>query len=563
MEKAVSETSSTIDDQKERFKRWYVKTGRAQTSANQYATSLLRTKLKGGQAIFEITDYEELFGPISEAGLEDYFQTRGSDYSKMEAVLEIATDEQLDDLKGGIKFYLEFLKAQNQVKMTTDSNQDEMPKNLILYGAPGTGKTYSSIQYAVSILEEKPIKEIKGEDYKEVFDRFKKYKDDGLVQFTTFHQSFSYEEFIEGIRPVLQSEDSSELTREIEYEVHSGLFKEFCNSAVRGNAFSNEDIFEKAWDELISAAKENGNQCIFTRRTGTEIIAHLVSDTTFRVNWNSVQGSYNSITMSSTLRQWLYPIERSIISGGNRWLFDARQAVIDELTSKYNLGYIGVEKTSRNRVFIIDEINRGNISKIFGELITLIEPSKRLGAQEELRATLPYSGQSFGVPNNVYIIGTMNTADRSIALIDTALRRRFSFVEVAPNPATLNGVKVEGIDLEKLLDTLNKRIAALYDRDHMIGHSFLLPLKEEPSLEKLASIFENQIIPLLQEYFYDDHEKIQLVLGDNQKDDDATQFIVKNLDTAGLFGSADLDNSESYQVNHSAFRNTDAYAYLQ
>jgi 5-methylcytosine-specific restriction protein B len=215
-----------------------------------------------------------------------------------------------------------------------------------------------------------------------------------------------------------------------------------------------------------------------------------------------------------------------------------------------------------NRVFIIDEINRGNISKVFGELITLIEPTKRIGAKEQLRATLPYSGQSFGVPDNVYLIGTMNTADRSIALIDTALRRRFSFVEMQPDSATLKDVLVDGIDISEMLDTINKRITVLLDREHTIGHSYLLPLKSDPTLERLAAIFENTIVPLLQEYFYDDYEKIQLVLGDNQKPDDSTRFIVRRNDAVKLFGNADIDFPEYYEINNEAFKRIDAYAFL-
>lgn len=166
------------------------------------------------------------------------------------------------------------------------------------------------------------------------------------------------------------------------------------------------------------------------------------------------------------------------------------------------------------------------------------------------------------VPNNVYIIGTMNTADRSIALIDTALRRRFSFVEMQPESATLTDVFVDGIDIVKMLDTLNKRITVLLGREHTIGHSYLLPLKDDPTIESLAGIFENKIIPLLQEYFYDDYEKIQLVLGDNQKPDDSTRFIVKKPDAAELFGNADIDFPEYYEVNSEAFKRIGAYAYL-
>jgi 5-methylcytosine-specific restriction protein B len=219
-----------------------------------------------------------------------------------------------------------------------------------------------------------------------------------------------------------------------------------------------------------------------------------------------------------------------------------------------------------NRVFIIDEINRGNISKIFGELITLIEPSKRIGSSEGLRVLLPYSGKSFGIPDNVYVIGTMNTADRSIAMIDTALRRRFDFLEMQPDSKLLRDVVVDGIDIAEMLDTMNNRITALLDREHTIGHSYLLSLKEDPSVQELARIFENKIIPLLQEYFYDDYEKIQLVLGDNQKSDsdDSKRFIVKESagDVARLFGNADINYSKVYKVNREALRKIEAYEYL-
>jgi 5-methylcytosine-specific restriction protein B len=215
-----------------------------------------------------------------------------------------------------------------------------------------------------------------------------------------------------------------------------------------------------------------------------------------------------------------------------------------------------------NRVFIIDEINRGNISKIFGELIALIEPSKRIGASEQLRSILPYSGKNFGVPDNVYIIGTMNTADRSIAMIDTALRRRFVFVEMQPESSTLTDVLVDGIDIAEMLNTINKRITVLLDREHTIGHSYFLSLKTDTTIENLAGIFENSIIPLLQEYFYDDYEKIQLVLGDNQKPDDSTRFIVKKTDAVKLFGNADIDFPEYYEINKDAFKRIDAYAFL-
>jgi 5-methylcytosine-specific restriction protein B len=184
-----------------------------------------------------------------------------------------------------------------------------------------------------------------------------------------------------------------------------------------------------------------------------------------------------------------------------------------EVIDENNLFTTNDEKPSQNYILIIDEINRGNISKIFGELITLIEPSKRIGADEEIKVKLPYSNDDFGVPQNLYIIGTMNTADRSIALMDTALRRRFEFVEMLPK-AELLDFEVEGINIKSMLEKINKRVEYLYDRDHTIGHAYFMSLKNNPTLDELENIFKNKIIPLLSEYFYDDWEKILMVLGD-------------------------------------------------
>ena len=167
----------------------------------------------------------------------------------------------------------------------------------------------------------------------------------------------------------------------------------------------------------------------------------------------------------------------------------------------------------QNYVLIIDEINRGNIAKIFGELITLVEQSKRLGQDDEAMVTLSYSKEEFGVPDNLYIIGTMNTADRSIAQLDTALRRRFEFVEMMPNPSH-DGIKtdIKGVNCQELLDAMNKRICFLFDREHQIGHTYFIDVD---NLESLEAAFKNKIIPLLQEYFYDHWEKIDLVLNHN------------------------------------------------
>ena len=220
--------------------------------------------------------------------------------------------------------------------------------------------------------------------------------------------------------------------------------------------------------------------------------------------------------------------------------------------------------TSKNRepyVFIIDEINRGNISKILGELITLIEPSKRIGADEEMKVQLPYSKTEFGVPDNIYILGTMNTADRSIALMDTALRRRFQFIEMMPDENVLAGVIVDSIRVEDMLRAMNQRIEVLYDREHMLGHAYFVSLKSNPTLEALSSIFINSIIPLLQEYFYEDYSKIQMVLGDNAKEDSLKFIRESDVNVQYVFkGNPEIDLLEKqYTLQRSAFSNPASY----
>jgi 5-methylcytosine-specific restriction protein B len=176
------------------------------------------------------------------------------------------------------------------------------------------------------------------------------------------------------------------------------------------------------------------------------------------------------------------------------------------------------EDGPRPFVLIIDEINRGNISRVFGELITLIENSKRAGQSEALAVKLPYSKKSFAVPSNLYLIGTMNTADRSLAQVDIALRRRFVFEELMPQPSVLAKVPtIDGIKVDEMLKVMNRRIEVLYDREHTIGHTFFLSLRDDPSLAEMERIFSGNILPLLEEYFFEDWEKIRLVLGDHQK----------------------------------------------
>ncbi|HDS1132765.1 AAA family ATPase [Stenotrophomonas maltophilia] len=206
------------------------------------------------------------------------------------------------------------------------------------------------------------------------------------------------------------------------------------------------------------------------------------------------------------------------------------------------------------RVLVIDEINRGNISRIFGELITLIEESKRAGKPEALEATLPYSQDKFSVPDNVYLIGTMNTADRSLAGLDVALRRRFVFEEMPPRPDLLGNVA--GIDLQQLLIVMNNRIEVLLGRDHLLGHAYFIGIQ---SLEELKGVFRRQILPLLQEYFFDDWERIALVLNDPRKAK-AHQFLSQpTYDELALFGKAGFANGGHWQINAGAFEDPESY----
>ncbi|WCM50802.1 AAA family ATPase [Pseudomonas sp. WJP1] len=333
-----------------------------------------------------------------------------------------------------------------------EPKSDKPPKNVIYYGPPGTGKTFDLQALLVSDYTDAEY----GERY----------------EFVTFHQSYGYEEFVEGLRPVITKrgkkraadcEPAAASDGEVRYEIKPGAFLRLCDRA--------------------------------------------------RMN------------------------------------------------------------PSRQYAMVIDEINRGNISKIFGELITLVEVDKREGAKHPVAVTLPYSAESFSAPSNVDVIGTMNTADRSLALVDTALRRRFEFIESMPKPSVLAGTRVShnGVDIniEQLLTMLNKRIEALYDRDHTVGHAYFTRIKdlqEADRFNELKAVFKNKIIPLLEEYFFEDWQKIRLVLGDNQKPKHEHQFvheISREEDLLALFGREhELDQYATrsrYQLNAAALDEPDAY----
>jgi 5-methylcytosine-specific restriction protein B len=214
-------------------------------------------------------------------------------------------------------------------------------------------------------------------------------------------------------------------------------------------------------------------------------------------------------------------------------------------------------------VLIIDEINRGNISRIFGELISLIEPSKRAGTVESLSVTLPYSKKPFSVPGNVHLIGTMNTADRSLAGLDIALRRRFTFKEMPPKPELLDEIKIEGVNIGQLLRTMNERIEVLLDRDHCVGHAYFMPLKNNGDFDVLKQIFRQQILPLLQEYFFEDWERIAWVLNDQNKPEELRFIQQTKGNLATLFGAQIADTlqmaEKRWHINKDTFDNINSY----
>lgn len=491
----------------------------------------------------------------------------------------------------------------------------DIAKNTILYGPPGTGKTYNTVVYAVAIIENKSVDLIKAEPYSAVLERYNAYKADGLIEFTTFHQSYGYEEFIEGIKPVMDSTDEEH--GDIQYTIEDGLFKDFCNKASmpimkESNLDFGLNKTPNIWKVSLRSTGDNPTrtECLENGhiRIGWDAYGPDITDDTDFTQYGG-EKALNSFIYKMNIGDIVFSCFSNttidaigVITGEYEWCGDRfkdglnrmrkvnwivkgiKEEIVD-INGGSNMTLLAVYRlkvsladavaliqkhlpaaeqmdNKRNHVFIIDEINRGNISKIFGELITLIESSKRIGQPEEMKAKLPYSRQPFGVPDNVYIIGTMNTADRSIATIDTALRRRFRFREMMPDSNVLKDIIVDGISISKMLEKMNKRISVLYDREHTIGHAYFMPLKDNATVEQLGEIFENAIIPLLQEYFYEDYEKIRLVLGDNQKENKDEQFIidVKN-DYNELFGNADIgfDESITYEINRTAFGNIKAY----
>ncbi|MBE6573250.1 MAG: hypothetical protein E7652_02530 [Ruminococcaceae bacterium] len=294
------------------------------------------------------------------------------------------------------------------------------------------------------------------------------------------------------------------------------------------------------WESLIEHAKENGGTIVVELATKTR---ELRWDEATEKFYDNDKMQYESVTYDEVKLIFNGTFDGNKRSGSKMQKWYNGKAIVDYMKTHF------AKQSVPNKVFIIDEINRGNISKIFGELITLIEPSKRGGAREAMSVKLPYSGDDFTVPQNIYILGTMNTADRSIALMDTALRRRFKFKEMLPDTSGL-GFEIDGVNIKSLLDRINERIELLYDREHTIGHSFFMSLKENNDISALADVFEKDIIPLLQEYFYGDYEKIRLVFANND-------FItVKDVNDPVLI---DVDIATKYEINKEKLKDPEEY----
>ncbi|HEB9310264.1 TPA: AAA family ATPase [Campylobacter coli] len=501
------------------------------------------------------------------------FNKKTYDYKNLSNDIDLIIDKIIENMQWFAKLPLNEIQDRNDLSKSNNkeirndgsemSNKKEnknLSLNQILYGPPGTGKTYHTIDKALEILGEN----LESRDEKKA--KFDEYVKNGQIVFTTFHQSYGYEEFVEGIKPMINNEANSQ---EIQYEIKDGVFKELCEKANKNYFLSNKNKNEIDLDKLIFEFANYINQNFINK--GDEFplenkvnIKKILLNSKDEYRSFLLGGSIKSpqrLTIDIIKRDYLDFKNRKILSfkdikpkydsqsdyHGNAIYYFMFYNKLKEFENIQNEKFKIKKENLNSYMIIIDEINRGNISKIFGELITLIEPSKRIGEKEELKVRLPYSGDEFGVPKNVYILGTMNTADRSITSLDTALRRRFEFVEMMPDPSVLSD-NCKDVNLQELLKAINTRIEYLLDREKTIGHAFFIDVE---NLEDLKKVFQNKIIPLLQEYFYNDYALISAVLNDNgmiekcEKDDKYLQKI-KNLDNVDsekiIYNIASFDN---------------------
>ena len=464
------------------------------------------------------------------------------------------------------------------------------PMNLILYGPPGTGKTYSTSSEAVRLCGE-PVPE----DRAHLMEVYRRLLEAGRIEFVTFHQSMSYEDFVEGRQPTTESDDDDSSTAGFRLETVPGIFRRIAKRAEtsRGRSTGGDAISvsgRTVFKMSIGEANNPEDAHLFEESiTGgyallgfedidwsddkyadREAIIKACQDNGQLEGHSDVNAHSGAVQLPFIFRNWVQPGDIVIVSKGNslfraigeftghyefkprpeggyahrrsvRWLWVDRQGVsvndiytlrfmqksIYQLTEK-EIKIPALERYLNSQqadgpaapepfVLIIDEINRANISKVFGELITLLEPDKRLDQPNALKVSLPYSREEFGVPSNLHILGTMNTADRSIALLDTALRRRFTFREMMPDPSLLTeAAETCGLDLPQILATINERVEYLYDREHQIGHTYFMDCTSRADVD---AVMRHKVIPLLAEYFFEDWGKVAAVLGDAESHD--------------------------------------------
>lgn len=455
--------------------------------ANYYGVSL-----EDEVDIIEVNRWIELEEPI-------IYENRGTGLIKKDEVREKCN-----------KAYYEELKKMEKEEIINILKQK---KQIILQGAPGTGKTYSTAEIAVNLIDEKI-----SNDRKEVMKRYKELMEKNQIFFTTFHQSMDYEEFVEGFKPVSNNDN-------IYYEVKDGIFKEACNNAK--TAGNGENSIKNVWDKFQNELNEkdirfdekNNNIGKLTLKTKTGLDFYLSTDDNGYIRYKPAsQIGDNWRYIGAALFGLYFNKYKSALS--------YTQPLLDYLKKEYGLSE-PIENNDNPVILIIDEINRGNISKIFGELITLLESDKRVGCENEIKVILPYSKEEFSAPNNLYIIGTMNTTDRSIGYIDYALRRRFAFITMNADRDKIENFHNDKNSncKDKALDLFDKIKANIINDknlneefeidDIMIGHSYFMAENEYELKRKL----EYEIKPLLLEYYKDG------IL----KNDNSTKKSIRNL----------------------------------
>jgi len=612
-------------EMREQFQQFMRTQNYQEKTGKEYARFIDDLSKHCGRNIYSISSTSVL------APLVARYNTGGADYAegnKYNGGPRAAIKQYLAFLQAGANFLPASPQPLTLVpNLMTTPIHPAPPLNQILYGPPGTGKTYTTIDEALAILD--PTFFAAHRDQRALLKcRFTELEASKHVRFVTFHQSFSYEDFVEGLRA--EPNAAGQLT----FRPMDGIFKEICDDASikvlvdeapaaamgattaiwkmsLGNRSEENHIYEECirderlllgWGRgldystvasradivrLLGGADKEGKSPSGVTAVNYFVREMKVGDLVIIANGNSKFRAVGEVTGDYVHLPRDEEADDFVQSRSVRWLkvfnpsMDCSAIMNKDFTQAalYNLGSHIIDRTKlaallaanatdvlaqqgpQKRVLIIDEINRGNISRIFGELITLIEPSKRAGGDEALSVVLPYSKRPFSIPDNLYLIGTMNTSDRSLTGLDIALRRRFVFKEMPPRPDLLAKANVEGISIESLLNVMNQRIEALLDREHCIGHAYFLPLLEDKSVVCLARIFEHQILPLLKEYFFEDWERISWVLNDHRKPA-ANRFIVPAKTTvASLFGD-DFEGrvqGQSWLLNAEALTNIASY----